>query len=101
MQYPIFRIPTIDRWIVVVSGKYTEELHRAPDDVLCGYEALRVVGPSHLINVYFTHLIIISGGEIGLYARKGLDDESMAHQYHSWTSREFQTYDDACPSNLS
>jgi cytochrome P450 len=40
-KYPIFKFPTTDRWIVVVSGKYTEELHRAPDDVLSFHEATR------------------------------------------------------------
>ena len=48
LQYPIFKIPTIDRWIIVVSGKYTEELHRAPDDVLSLNEALNTVGLSCL-----------------------------------------------------
>ena len=44
LQYPIFQIPTIERWIVVVSGKHTEELHRAPDEVLSFVEAAREVG---------------------------------------------------------
>ena len=42
-------IPTIDRWIVVVSGKYTEEIYRAPDDVLNAIEAIYFVGPSHVL----------------------------------------------------
>ena len=45
-QYPIFKIPTIDHWVVIVSGKYMEELHRAPDDVLSFMEAVREVSAS-------------------------------------------------------
>jgi len=37
-KYPIFKVPTINRWVVVVSGKYTEEVLRAPDDVLSMHE---------------------------------------------------------------
>jgi hypothetical protein len=62
LQYPIFKFPTIDRWIVVVSGKYTEELLRAPGDVLSMVESLRTVGLSRL-NLSVTHAMTVSVSE--------------------------------------
>ena len=44
LQYSIFKIPTLDRWIVIVSGKYIDELYRAPDDVMSFMEAAKEVG---------------------------------------------------------
>ena len=45
---PIFKVPTINHWLVVVSGKYTDELQRAPEDVLSFNEAANEVDISYL-----------------------------------------------------
>ena len=71
LQYPIFKIPTIDRWIVVVSGKYTEELHRAPEDVLGFNEALNTVGLSYLTSN--TYRVTISVIKSQVHTRRAID----------------------------
>ena len=62
MEYPIFKVPTLNRWIVVVSGKYTEELRQAPDDVLSFDEAARDVSVPR-ISFRHTHPSIIPEAE--------------------------------------
>jgi hypothetical protein len=40
----VFRIPQMNRWLVVVSGeKLTDELRKAPDDTLDGLSAVEEV----------------------------------------------------------
>jgi hypothetical protein len=83
-----------------VSGKYTEELQRAPDDVLSLLEAVRKVGLSRLTNFERT-LTRPSVNQRGLHSGSGLGDESMAYQYHSRTSTGIQSYAGTCCFNLS
>ena len=88
LQYPIFKIPTIDRWIVVVSGKYTEELFRAPEDVLGFNEALDTVGPSCLTSN--TYRVTISVLKSQVHDRRDNPQQSVARQDNSWISTENQ-----------
>ena len=88
LQYPIFKIPTIDRWIVVVSGKYTEELHRAPEDVLSFNEAVNAVGLSCLTSS--TYLVTILVFETRIHIRRAHRKGSVALQDNSWISTEIQ-----------
>lgn len=96
LQYPIFQIPTFDRWIVVVSGKYIEELHRAPDDVMSFVEAAREVGLSHF-SFSLTHPIIISVEQKRLHSWRVPRKGSMACQYHSRISRSIRFYVETGP----
>jgi hypothetical protein len=45
-QSGMFRIPELNRWHVIVAGpQLTEELHKAPDDVLSFDAAVKDVRP--------------------------------------------------------
>ena len=57
-----------------------------------------MVGLSHLI-FSRTHPIVISVDKKRLHSGKALRDGYMAHQYHSRTSREIQSYK-TCSLNL-
>jgi len=67
---------------VVVSGKYTEELHRAPDDVLNFDEATRDVSVPRP-NFRHTHPSIIPVDQNRLHSGRTHRNGSMACQDHS------------------
>jgi hypothetical protein len=68
--------------VVVVSGKYTEEVLRAPDDVLSMHENSNDVGLL-CFNLLRTHLVIVSDSEDGVHVGRAHRKRSMAHQHHS------------------
>ncbi len=65
-----------------MSGKYTEELHRAPDDVLSFDEATREVSVPRL-NFWHAHPSIIPVDENRLHSGRTHRNGSMAYQDRS------------------
>jgi hypothetical protein len=68
--------------VVVVSGEFTEELLRAPEDVLSMHEGLNDVGLLCL-NLSRTHLIIVSDHEDRVHVGRAHRKRSMARQHRS------------------
>ena len=65
-----------------MSGKYTQELHRAPDDVLSFYEAANEVGGSYL-NSQLTYPTIVPVYENRVHYGGTYLKGSMAQRNHS------------------
>ena len=83
-----------------MSGKYAEELCRAPEDVLSFNEAVNEVDFSYL-HFQRTYLIAVSGSASRVHYGRAYCQRSMAHPYRSRISREFQPYTDTCSLNHS
>ena len=83
-----------------MSGKYTEELHRAPDDVLSFHEAVNTVGLLRL-NFWLIYLNIVPVYENQVHPRSAHRKGSMACSDHSRISMEIQCYAETGSLNTS
>jgi hypothetical protein len=68
--------------VVVVSGKFTEELLRAPEDVLSMKEHMNDVGLLFL-DLSCTHFITVSDSEDQVHVGRAHRKRSMAQQHQS------------------